>query len=187
MFKGKRSRRTPTHFYKKKEEHALQLSYFRIIHLDFLRGTGEDRWQRDRASQRSFWDSSPDHRRLRKEWHAWRKNEGRGKGISAEWKSSQPWCLVGLNLLEGICECGFCKDRDYWDEVRCPFQHATHRNPAACSNSTVVTDFLRTLWHYQNSAEIMTSPPFRRMHDIIKTLPGMVSIRTLHWQLHRWP
>lgn len=116
-----------------------------------------------------------------------RMKEGRGKGKSAGWKSSQPWCLVGLNLLEGICECGFCKDRNYWDEVRCPFQHATHRNPTACSDSTIVADFLRTLWHYQNSAEIMTSPPFRRLHDIIKTLPGMVSISTLHWQLHRWP
>lgn len=146
-----------------------------------------DERERDRASQRSFWDSSPDHRWLRKEWHAWRKNEGRGKGKAAGWKSSQPWCLVGMNLLEGICECGFCKDRDYWDEVRCPFQHATHRNPAACSDSTVTADFLRTLWHYQNSADTMTSPHFRRLHDIIKTLPGMMSSHTLHWQLHRWP
>lgn len=160
MFKGKGSRRTPTHFYKKKEERALQLSYFRVVHLDFLWGTGEDRWERDQASQRCFWDSSPDHRRRRKEWHAWWKNEGRGKGKAAGWKSSQLWCLMGLNLLEGICECGFCKDRDYWDEVRCPFQHVTHCNPALCSNSTVTADFLRTLWHYQNSADTMHRYPF---------------------------
>ncbi len=123
----------------------------------------------------------------------WEKNDMREGRTKAEVKEKQQDGRAvsrGVSwgwILEGICECGFCKDRDYWDEVRCPFQHATHRNPAACSDSTVTADFLRTLWHYQNSADTMTSPPFRRLHDIIKTLPGMMSSCTLHWQLHRWP
>lgn len=138
------------------------MSYFKVVHLDifFLLREG---WGQTRARSglpALFLGQFPWPRSTDKRMTWVRKGKGRSKGKSAEWKSSQPcWCHLGLNLLEGICECGLCKDRDYWDEGRCPFQHATLCDPAARADSAVISDFLRTLWHYQNSADAVTSLP----------------------------